>query len=220
MDALENIITRRSYRAFKPEPVYKGVLQSIFKTASHSPSYMNTQPWEIAVVSGEKKDQLVEILLELAKSDAPGQPDIELPSSWPPHMEKCCREYGATRLNTLNIDRFDKEGRHYLKLRNFEFYGAPHVVFLFMDGACGPYSIFDMGLYTQNFVLTANAFGVGTCIQAVLTVYAKEIKKFLKISEDKKLVVGISMGYPDIDNKFNIYQSAKRAPEEYIYWYE
>ena len=54
MELLEGIETRRSCRAFKPTPIKKEILEKILKAASKSPSYTNTQPWEVAVVTGKE----------------------------------------------------------------------------------------------------------------------------------------------------------------------
>ncbi|MDD5013599.1 MAG: nitroreductase [Atribacterota bacterium] len=219
MEAYESIKTRHSVRAFRAKPITKEIMQKIVEVASNSPSYANTQPWETVVVSGEKKDKLSQALLKLAKANALASPDIPLPTSWPPEMERRRREHGARRLNTLGIERSDREGRERLRLMNFEFYGAPSAVFLFMDGSIGEWSLFDMGLFTQNLILAAHCLDIGSCIQASVTEYADEIKRFLNVAKNQKLVVCISMGYPDPDVKLNAYCSLKKETEEFLYWY-
>jgi nitroreductase len=217
---LEIITTRQSYRAFKSDPIPGEIMHKILLAASNSPSYTNTQPWEVAVVTGQKKDELSEKLIKLVKANAPTSPDVPAPVNWPPEMSKLQQEHGARRLNILGVERGDKEGREKLKLMNFEFYGAPCAVFLFMDGTLGEWSVFDMGLFTQNLILAAHSLGVESCIQASVTDYAKEIKSVLNIAEDKKLLACISMGYPDLDAKLNTYRSLKKKPEEFVLWYE
>jgi nitroreductase len=103
---------------------------------------------------------------------------------------------------------------------NFEFYGAPCAILLFMDGSLGEWSIFDMGLFTQNLILVAHSLGVESCLQASVTNYAREIKEFLVMAESKKLVVCISIGYPDDKAKLNTYRSLKQKPDEFTKWYE
>jgi nitroreductase len=220
MDILEGIKTRKSIRAFKPKPIAKGVLKKILQAASNSPSYTNTQPWEVVVVKGEKKDELGRKLLELAKAKAPTRPDLPMPKSLPPALEERSRQHGARRLNTLGVARDDEEGREKLRLMNFEFYGAPCAVFLFIDGSLGEWSIFDMGLFAQNLTLAAHSLGVESCLQASVTNYAPEIKQFFGIEESKKLVIGISLGYPDEKAKLNTYHSLKQKPDEFAKWYE
>jgi nitroreductase len=220
MEILEGIKTRRSIRAFKPKSVTQGVMKKILQAASKSPSYTNTQPWEVVVVSGEKKNELSRRLKELAKAKAPSSPDLPMPKSWPQALEERSREHGARRLSTLGMARDDEEGREKLRLMNFEFYGAPCIVLLFMDASLGEWSIFDMGLFAQNLILAAHSLGVESCLQASVTNYAPEIKKILDIPENKKLLISISLGYPDEKAKLNTYRSLKQKPDEFTKWYE
>jgi len=215
MEALEAIETRKSIRAFKPDPIPGDIMNRILQACSNSPSYTNTQPWEVVVVSGKKKDELSGKLLELAKTKAPIRPDLPLPEGWPEAMNERSREHGARRLNTLGLARNDGEGREKLRLMNFEFYGAPCAVFLFMDGSLGEWSIFDMGLFTQNLILAAHALGVESCLQASVTNYAGEIKRILGLPENKKLVICISLGYPDETAVLNTYRSIKQKPDKF-----
>ncbi len=102
---------------------------------------------------------------------------------------------------------------------NFEFYGAPCALFLFIDAALGEWSIFDAGLFTQSLILAAHSLGVESCIQASVPNYAREIKRFLGIEGNKKLVIAISLGYPDEKAKLNAYRSLKMKPDEFTKWY-
>ncbi len=220
MEILEGIETRRSIRAFKSKPIPKDVMKKILQAASKSPSYTNTQPWEVVVVSGAKRNELSQKLVELAKAKAPTKPDMQPVGPWPPALDGRSKEHGARRLSTLGVARDDKEGREKLHLMNFEFYGAPCAVFLFLDRSLGEWSVFDMGLFTQSLILAAHSFGLGTCLQASVTGFAPEVKKFFGIGEQKKLVIGISMGYPDEKAPLNSYRSLKQKPEEFTKWHE
>ena len=219
METLEAIESRRSVRAFKPDPIPAHVLSKILQAASASPSYTNTQPWDVAVVSGKRRDELVEKLLGLARAKAPTSPGLPVPKVWPAGMDERSREHGARRLGTLGLARDDAEGREKLRLMNFEFYGAPCALFLFMDGSLGEWSIFDMGLFAQTLILAAHSLGVESCLQASVTGYAPEIKKFLGVAEGKKLVIGISLGYPDDKAVLNTYRSIKQNPDAFTRQY-
>jgi nitroreductase len=219
MEMLEGIKSRHSVRSFKSDPIAGDIVEKILRAAGNSPSYLNTQPWEAAVVRGKKKTELALELLKLARAKAPATPDLPMPKNWPPALEERSRDHGARRLNTLGIARDDQEGREKLSLMNFEFYGAPCAVFLFIDGSLGEWSIFDMGLFAQNLILAAHSFGVGSCLQASATHYAPEIKNFLGIDKSKKLVICISLGYPE-EAIGNTYRSIKQKPDEFTRWYE
>ena len=49
---------RRSMRDFKPEPVPRELIESVFGAAQLAPSNCNTQPWLLHVVTGEKLERL------------------------------------------------------------------------------------------------------------------------------------------------------------------
>ena len=51
MDAIENILTRRSVRHFGPNPVPYEELQLLLRAAMHAPSAGNSQPWHFVVVT-------------------------------------------------------------------------------------------------------------------------------------------------------------------------
>jgi nitroreductase len=220
METLKAIETRRSIRSFKPDPIPSDVMNKILQAGSNSPSYTNTQPWEVVVVSGKKRNELAEKILNLARAKEPTCPDLPIPKGWPAAMDERSREHGARRLSTLALARDDGEGREKLRLMNFEFYGAPCAVFLFIDGSLGEWSIFDMGLFTQNLILAAHSLGVESCLQASVTNYAKEIKTFLGLPESKKLVICISLGYQNEKAILNTYHSIKQKPDEFTRWYK
>ena len=71
-----------------------------------------------------------------------------------------------------------------------------------------------------NLILAAHSLGVGSCPQASVTNYAREIKNFLGITESKKLVICVSTGYPDEKAILNTCCSLKQKPGEFTRWYE
>lgn len=219
MDLIEGIESRRSIRGFQDTPIPEETLQKIVRAASNSPSYTNTQPWEVAIVSGKKKEELSRLLLDLACKKAETRPDLPSPQGWPPENQERAGQHGARRLAALGVDRGDEAEREKLALMNFEFYGAPCTVFLFMDSRLNEWSIFDMGLFAHGLILAAQSFALGSCLQASVARYAPEIKKFLGIPETKKLIIGISLGYPDDSAKLNKYRALKESPEAFTKWY-
>ena len=218
MELLEGIETRRSFRAFRSTPIPEETIRKILEAASRSPSYTNTQPWEVAVISGKKKDELARILRDLAKSDVTPNPDLPLPKTWPPELERRSKEHSTRRFKALGIEREDEQQRKELRLRNFEFYGAPCVLFLFMDSALTSWSVFDMGLFSQSILLAAHSFGIGSCLQAMLAIYPDAVREFLGIPKMKQLIIGISIGYPDVEARINTYRSTRASLNDFVQW--
>jgi nitroreductase len=50
MELLEGLLTRRSVRAFTPEPVSREQVLEILRAGSWAPSGLNNQPWRFAIV--------------------------------------------------------------------------------------------------------------------------------------------------------------------------
>ncbi len=219
MELLEGIETRRSLRAFKATPITAEVLEKILKAAGKSPSYTNTQPWQVAVISGEKQAGLSKILYGLVESDIAPNPDLPSPGDWPPELERRAREHGMRRFQAIGIERENVQQRKELRLANFKFYEAPCVLFLFMDRMLGSWSIFDMGLFAQTLILAAHSFGIGSCLQAALAGYPDAVREFLGIAATKQLVLGISMGYPDLEAGINSYHSTRVGLDDFVQWY-
>src|SRR4030065_500963 len=220
MDAIECIKTRMSIRIFRPEPVSREILSEITKTAQYSPSYKNSQPWEGAIVSGEKKEELSKALIELIEKDAPARPDIPEPVSWPPLVEQRMAEHMRKRSEKFGFNMADPGTLKRSKIANSRFYGAPHGIFLFQDQTLPTWSILDIGMFAHGLMLAANAHGVGTVPQAFLTDYPATVKRVLKIPDSKRLVLGISIGYPDMEEQANSYKSQRVDLTEMLKWVE
>jgi nitroreductase len=220
MDMIEGIETRRSIRAYKATPIPREIMEKILKAAAGSPSYQNTQPWEVTVVSGEKREELSRILYNLAKSDEPENPDLPRPQVWPPELESRSIEHREDRYKALGIDPSDRQQRRESRLNTFQFFEAPCVIFLFIDRTLTSWSIFDMGLFAQNILLVAHSFGLGICLQAMLSIYPDAVREFLGIPKSKQLVIGMSIGYPDLEAKANTLISSKIGLGDFTQWYD
>ncbi len=216
---LEGIKTRKSYRAFKTTPVPEETMRNILGAAIKSPSSANTQPWEVAVVSGKKRDELSKKLTELAKAGTATNRDMPTSATWPPELDKRFKEHGKRRYLALGIERGDTLRRQEVNLLNYDFYGAPCALFLFIDKALTSSSLYDMGLFTQTILLAAHSFGLGTCLQASVTGYPDAIRDVLAIPNRKLLVIGIAIGYPDMDAQCNTYQSNRVGMDTFTHWY-
>jgi len=203
MDAIECIQTRMSIRAFMEKTVPEELLREVIATARWSPSYKNSQPWEVMVVSGVRKKGLSDLLLNLLESGAEPCPDLAAPESWPEAEQARINHLFARRKEATGIDLAAPEMIVKARKANFRFYGAPHAIYLYQDNSLSRWSLFDLGLFAQSLMLAAHALGLGTVPQAFVTDYARDVKHYLGIAESKRLVLGMSIGYPDMDAPAN-----------------
>lgn len=214
MDAITCITNRRSIRAFQSKPISEDMLREIIATACWSPSYKNTQPWQVMVVSGEKKDGLSQMMMELLDNGTPPCPDLPAPESWPEAEQARIDYLMAKRSELTGMDLTEPAIITKAKKANFSFYGAPHAIYLYQDSSLSQWSLFDLGLFAQTLMLAAQAKGVSTVPQAFATDYAPQIKEYLGIPVDKRLVLGLSVGYPDMAVPVNGYRTERSPVEE------
>jgi nitroreductase len=220
MDALECIRTRQSIRGFKPDPVPKEMLREVIETAQWSPSYKNSQPWEVVILSGDTKEKLSGMLVELIEKGTAPCPDIPEPESWPEAEGARIGSLIRKRAEASGIDLNDPEVLKKAKIANFNFYRAPHGIYLFQDSSLTSWSLFDLGLFAQSLMLAAHAKGLGTVPQAFATDYAQKIKEYLGIPATKRLVLGISIGYPDTGSPANALRTDRVGTDEIVKWME
>ena len=190
------VAARRSLRAFLPEPVDPATLEAVFAVAQRAPSNCNTQPWLVHVASGSALDGL--------RQEVPGKfmaGDISMDFPYDGSYDGVYKErqYGAAQAlyDSVNIAREDKAGRHEQFMRNFVFFDAPHVAFLFLPEPFGLREAADLGMYAQTLMLAMTAHGLGSCPQAALSFQANFIREQLGVDAANKLLFGISFGYPD-----------------------
>lgn len=188
--------SRRSIRGFLPREVDADLLERIFQTAAFAPSNCNTQPWQSHVVSGAVRDRLSRVFMQTI---AQGKHSLDYPyeAKYEGKYRKRQIDVAVLLYQALGIERDDKEGRKQAFLRNLEFFGAPHVVFIFMPDWCGIREACDVGMYTQNLMLAMRAHGVASCPQTILGYDADSVRNELGIDASMKLLFGISFGYED-----------------------
>ena len=204
MNISEAILSRRTVRGFLAKEVPEDILREIFDVARFSASNCNTQPWNLTVVSGELRQQLEREILEEISSGLEPAPafkpgDSDLSGVYKERQHQCAAEY----YGTMRIERSDKQARQELLLKNWSFFGAPHVGILSMPKTMGATNAIDIGIYLQSIMLLLVEYGLASCPQGALAYYPNAIHKLCDIPQDQGIICGLSFGYADQDALIN-----------------
>jgi nitroreductase len=218
MNLLEAIENRKSIRQFKPDPLSRVMVQEILQAALRAPSAINTQPWECWVVGGKTLQQLSRELFAEGTKETPSRADFRLTEIWKDTYLNRMRQNGKGLFGLLGIDRQDREKRKAFSLSMYKFFDAPQVIFLCLDSSLGDYSLFDCGCFALNICLLATSKGLGTCIQHSGVHYPDIIRKYVPIPAEKKILVAISIGYPDEQAVVNRFRSTRETLENFVHW--
>ncbi len=211
---LERLLTDRwSCRGFTDEPVPRDVIERLLTIAQRTPSWCNTQPWNLVITSGEETRKLREALLD--SFDWSGS-DFEFPVSYNGIYRERRRESGWQLYEAVGVAKGDREASALQMLRNFEFFGAPHVAILTTDGDLGVYGAIDCGLYVDSFLLAAQALGLGACAQAALAAGSPFLRDYFDLPDTRRVVCGISFGYADPDHPTATYRTSRADLEDVV----
>jgi nitroreductase len=225
MELAEAILSRKSIRVFKPDPIPQKVLEEILELATRVPSWGNTQPWEFFIVNGAKLREMREAITNLA-SETP-RPDIPFITEFPEPYATRRRNIGRKILDLQGIDREDREKRRRWHLQMARFFDAPHAIlvaidcsFYHMDDFLNVWGIFGCGSVAMNIALLAVDRGLGTCFEVAPMALPDVIRQVLEIPDSKLMVIGIAIGYPDWDNPVNHFCSEREPLNGLSRWYE
>jgi nitroreductase len=196
MHVHEAVASRRSIRAFLPDPIPKETLARIFERAQRAPSWCNIQPWRVWVASGDVAAQLKSGLVAAAGSKMPS-PDVPFPGEYPEPYATHRRACGKALYEAMSVKRDDGPARHAAWMRNFVAFDAPHVAIIGIDRRFAIWGALDVGCWLETVMLLAEEEGYATCAQASLSLHPEVLRPLLGIDDGVQILFGLGVGKPD-----------------------
>ncbi|MDB9939027.1 nitroreductase family protein, partial [Candidatus Thioglobus sp.] len=151
MDVKTALAERKSTRAFLDKDVSISVINEIINQAKTAPSGINTQPWQVAVVTGESKDRLCSKLEKAFRAGKKGAMDYKYyPVEWLGEYKQRRKECGLLMYSTLDIKREDKQRQLDQWALNYQAFNAPVILLFFIDKSMEKGSYMDYGMFIQS----------------------------------------------------------------------
>jgi len=218
----EVIRTRKSVRSFLSTPIPHGTILDIIEVASRAPSGSNIQPWKVYVLEGDAKQRLTQAVQEVFNDPAARalhRPEyVYYPKTWVEPFLSRRRKVGFDLYKLVGIDRGENQKMHEHQAKNFEFFGAPVVLFFSIPRMMEQGSWLDYGMFLQNILIASNARGIGSCPQAAFISYHKIVAQHLGFSEDEQLVCCISLGYENTTAPENQLITERTPVSEFVHF--
>lgn len=211
MQILEAIKSRKCVREFLDKAIPEDVLIELFEAVKWTPSSKNTQPWKIAVVSGQKKINLMNKILAACDNREKPRMEYSYDGNTPlsGELKERAIKCGHDLYSTLNIDRDNKQKRIEQWKKNYVSFNSPTAIFIFKNPDIGISGYMDCGMLIQSIMLAALDLGLTTCPQASLGHYPDIVKKELQGFDDYTLLCGIAIGYEDTSADVNNYRTER-----------
>ena len=211
---------RRSIRAYTTEPVPQELIREILDEARWAPSSRNTQAWSVWVVTGEALERFKTAFKAALERDEPEEMDIQgtVTGDWPQTCSARAVELMATRAATMEAAG-EVSGPAASMARMADCFGAPMLlVFGFEDCLADASACYDTASLVQNVCLAAHDKGLGTCQSTTLVRYASLLRELLPGAAEKKMVVAVTLGYPDADAPANTFARSRAPLDELVTW--
>jgi len=206
---------RHSVRFFQKKEIPQDTLKDIISTALNTPSWCNSQPWNIHVASGNTLEEIRKLWISKNKEGIKGYPEME-----PIHRETFSeRSKQVVGHLFKDLPEFAKDP----ELKKFQesqsvLFNAPTLVYLTLPKTQLKYSILDLGGLEMSILLAAKSHGVDSVVAYESIKYPDVLRKFMKIPDNEDIIIGIGLGYED-DNIINKYRAKKLTLDEACHFY-
>jgi nitroreductase len=211
---------RHCKRAYLEKSVPRDVLVDVLRAAAHAPSTRNGQPWQVAVVSGPRKEALARRLCAEHDRGVPPRPDYDNRLANPDEATRArAREASVGVLHAKGFDRADTAAKRAHLRDNLAFYGAPVEMIFHLPGGATAGQFFELGLFVENVMLGLAACGLGSCPQFSVAGYPDDIRAELGLDADRIVVCGLAVGYPDESMPVNRFRPPRADLADYVRWH-
>jgi len=219
--ALEAIATRRSVRAFRPDPVPPEIVREILEVSARAPSGTNMQPWKARVVTGAARERLVRAALAAGANGAALKAEYKYyPDRFPEPYLSRRRKVGWDLYGLLGIQRGEKDKMRVQHARNQMFFDAPVGIIFSVDRVLEIGSWLDYGMFLENVMVAARSFGLHSCPQVAWTPYHGVVREVLGMPEEEVIVCGMALGYEDEDAVENSLRTERAPLSDWVCFHE
>lgn len=220
MSVISVLKQRKSVRAFLNKDVEQEKIELILESAKLAPSGVNMQPFDVCVVSGQKKIDIDNKMLNAFDNNEKEKMDYQYyPLTWMEPYKSRRKDMGLLMYSTLDIGKEDKNKQIKQWRENYRAFGAPTVLYFFIDPVLEKGSYLDYGMFLQSIMLVATELGLESCPMASLAEFPTIVKEELNVDKEKVLLCGIALGYEDITAKVNHFKTNRIKLEEFVKFY-
>lgn len=215
------LLTRRSIRKYLDRPVADELVLQVLAKARWAPSAVNSQSTWVYVLSGKPFQDFKAELRQRSEDQVPPSSDLPGGGPWTPAQEARMKEFFEIRSTwcAAEEERLGLEPQPAPAnpmVAGAAVHGAPLLMVLAFEKAISVHTgCFDAGLFAMAITLAAQEHGLATCIASSVIRYADLVRKYVPGLNDKTIMTGIAMGYPDLEAVINRFPRSRMLPKDY-----
>lgn len=213
MEFNEVMEKRHSSRDFKKEEIIdEETLREIIKVAGLSPSWENSQPWNVYIATGENLEEIRKDWI--AENDKKIKGSADMNPGHRTNFSERGQKNMADFMEDIGIFREDEELEYFFHVQHILF-NSPAVVYLTLPKNYTKWSVYDLGGFGMSILLAATNLGIDSIPAYELVKYPYIIRDHLPVPEDEDIIMGIALGY-ETDDKINEYESSRLDLDEIL----
>lgn len=221
MNVSDAIRERHSCRAYLDREVEPEKIERILRLARRAPSGANMQPWRVAVVTGQTRLAIGRKIEARFRAGTRGKADYQYyPENWTEPYKSRRLACGAQLYSALRIEREDTASRAEQWIENYRSFGAPVVLYFYMESNLEAGSYLDFGMFLQTVMLVAVEEELATCPQQALAEYPEIVKQELGIGDGYVLLCGMALGYEDAGAPVNQYRTPRAELDDFVSFFQ
>lgn len=170
-DVFTIIRERRSIGRVKQDAVSRKLIEQILEAGTWAPNHHRTEPWKFAVLTGEGRRSLGNVLAEIALEDKVQLSDEEREAV---KEKQVANAFRAPVVITVMVTPSDGP-----KVIRQEELAAGHAA-------------------AQNMLLAVHALGLGAVWRTGMQAYHPKMKELFNLRQDDEIIGFIYIGYPDM----------------------
>lgn len=213
METRDAIYERHSTRWFTNEQIPIDQVVEIITDACQTASWRNSQPWTAFIAHGEILQNIKREHASLVSAGYQGKSDMEWAHShtWGDQSQMNMGHWDKQVLSVIgqNISLF---GTAQTNLFN-----AQAIIYLSLFEKTSPWSVLDLGAFTQTLMLSATDRGIQSIHAYEFVKYPSVLRKYMPVPNDQLLITGIALGLEDEQSIINKIRTDRNVRSQIIY---
>ena len=198
-------------KKFLPNEIPEEIISKIIQVSLNSPSWCNSQPWNVYIVSGKPLEEIKKEWLSENEKGEKGYSD--LPPVHRTEFSEGCQKSMEDGLLVFKEATKDSELTIFWK-KTIQSFNTPNIVYLTLNNRHSKWSCYDLGAFGIALMLAIKNYGIDSVVTYELAKYLDVLRKYAKIPENEKICVWIALGYEDKNDIINQFRVKKNSIDE------
>ena len=183
----------------------------IVRQAQRTPSWANSQPWKVYIATGETLAAIKRQHAELSSNEELGASELPVRSR---------SEWGTGPQHNMaalmqDIQSYMGDDLPDFALAQRRLFNAAALVYLTIPNQIIPWSLYDLGAFSQSLLFSAANKGIGSIPAYEIVKYPQVVRPIMGIPDEGALGAGIALGYTSQD-RINNYISGRAAIDQIL----